>query len=71
MAKQKSTASAYTTSAGSATTHWTDEETSHLIRYLTLHRTEGGDGNNFKQATFTAAVAHLLEPRMAFQRRTM
>ncbi|KAG1821400.1 hypothetical protein EV424DRAFT_819495 [Suillus variegatus] len=64
MAKRKSTSTApvnNTASVGSAT-HWTDEATSRLIQYLTLHRAEGGDGINFKQATFAAAAAHLLEP---------
>ncbi|KAG1750037.1 uncharacterized protein EDB91DRAFT_1032657, partial [Suillus paluster] len=41
---------------------WTEEETTRFIQYLALHRTEGGDGINFKQATFAAAGAHLLEP---------
>ncbi|KAG1842856.1 hypothetical protein DFJ58DRAFT_665658, partial [Suillus subalutaceus] len=63
MAKRKSTsANTGTTSAGPATTHWTDEETSRLIQYLTLHCAEGGDGTNFKQSTFTAAAAYLLKP---------
>lgn len=64
MAKRKSTSTVpvnNTASVGSAT-HWTDEATSRLIQYLTLHRAEGGDGINFKQATFAAAAAHLLEP---------
>jgi hypothetical protein len=63
MAKQKSAASANAgPSTGPTTTHWTSEETSCFIQYLTLHCAEGGDGTNFKQAAFAAAAAHFLEP---------
>ncbi|KAG2121296.1 hypothetical protein DEU56DRAFT_918224 [Suillus clintonianus] len=62
MAKQKSTSVNTGAGAGASSAHWTDEETTRLIQYLALHHAEGGDGINFKQATFAAAVAHLLEP---------
>ncbi|KAG1824002.1 hypothetical protein EV424DRAFT_744733, partial [Suillus variegatus] len=62
MAKRKSTSANTGAGAGASSAHWTDEETTRLIQYLALHHTEGGDGINFKQATFAAAVAHLLEP---------
>jgi hypothetical protein len=49
-------------SSSDSSAHWTTEETSHLIEYLILHRAEGGDGVNFKQAAFTGAADYLLEP---------
>jgi hypothetical protein len=60
MARKKTTTTPASASGSSA--HWTFEETSRLIEYLTIHRAEGGDGINFKQTTFTGAAAHLLEP---------
>ncbi|KAG1726989.1 uncharacterized protein EDB91DRAFT_1254103 [Suillus paluster] len=52
--RKKPTPSAASGSDSSA--HWTIKDTSCLIEYVILHRAEGGDGVNFKQATLTVSV---------------
>ncbi|KAG1781342.1 hypothetical protein EV702DRAFT_962813, partial [Suillus placidus] len=42
--------------------HWTEDHTSSLIKFLASHRSEAGDGMNFKIGVFQAAAAHFLEP---------
>ena len=39
--------------------HWSDQEMTQLIQYLHEHRSEGGDGGNFKNLTLNAAAWHL------------
>ncbi|KAG2359623.1 hypothetical protein BDR07DRAFT_1225496, partial [Suillus spraguei] len=41
---------------------WTEDHTSSLIKFLTAHKLEAGDGMNFKIGVFQAAAAHFLEP---------
>ncbi|KAG1734381.1 uncharacterized protein EDB91DRAFT_1250893 [Suillus paluster] len=43
-------------------THWTKDHTSSLIKFLASHRSEAGDGMNFKIGVFQAVTAHFLEP---------
>lgn len=58
MAREDTPAEAPTTSSGC----WTEGDTSQLIKFLTAHRSEAGDGMNFKVSVFQAAAAHFLEP---------
>jgi hypothetical protein len=39
--------------------YWTEEDTTRLVQYLWEHRSECGDGGNFKNATLNAAAEHL------------
>jgi hypothetical protein len=38
---------------------WGDEETTQLVQYLWEHRSECGDGGNFKNVTLNGALEHL------------
>ena len=38
---------------------WTQEDETALINFLTAHKSEAGDGLNFKQSVWTVAAAHL------------
>ena len=42
---------------------WSEDETTQLVEYLWEHRSEGGDGGNFKNPTINAAVQHLISLR--------
>ncbi|KAG2361843.1 hypothetical protein BDR07DRAFT_1485419 [Suillus spraguei] len=59
MARKKTTTPSANDVGALAVARWTAAETSHLLEYLIAHRTEGGDGMGFKQATFTSASIHL------------
>lgn len=39
--------------------HWNVAETRALLEYLNDHKSEGGDGLNFKATTYRAAAAHI------------
>ena len=41
------------------TAHWTPKEELAFINFLVEHKSEAGDGRNFKVATFQKAEAHL------------
>ncbi|KAG2158513.1 uncharacterized protein EDB93DRAFT_1076769, partial [Suillus bovinus] len=51
-----------TTSTTPSRTHWTEDHTLRLIKFLASCRSEAGDGMNFKIGVFQAAAAHFLEP---------
>ncbi|KAG1791019.1 uncharacterized protein HD556DRAFT_1445541 [Suillus plorans] len=53
---------AETSTSSSTRVHWTEDHTSSLIKFLAAHRSEAGDGMNFKIGVFQAAAAHFLEP---------
>ena len=38
---------------------WTQEDETALIDFLIAHKSEAGDGLNFKQSVWTVAAAHL------------
>ena len=56
--------------APTATKHgqWSVQEKSELINFLSNHKTEVGDGANFKQTIWTQAATHMsmLHPNVIF-----
>ena len=44
---------------------WNDEEIKHFLQYLVDHRSEGGEGGNFKAPTFNKAAKHIASYRKA------
>ncbi|KAG1767213.1 hypothetical protein EDD22DRAFT_844584 [Suillus occidentalis] len=49
------------TEAGLLMVHWTEDHTLSLIKFLAAHKSEAGDGMNFKIRVFQAAAAYFLE----------
>ncbi|KAF8060959.1 hypothetical protein FPV67DRAFT_1631942 [Lyophyllum atratum] len=50
-----------TAEATSKKAAWTHADTTHFLEYLIEHKSEAGDGGNFKVATWRACAAHLNE----------
>jgi hypothetical protein len=47
------------------TARWNEDETKLFIEYLVNHKSEGGDGGNFKSTTMRAAADHIAAYRTA------
>ncbi|KIN97526.1 hypothetical protein M404DRAFT_970521, partial [Pisolithus tinctorius Marx 270] len=44
---------------GAKRADWTAEETTALIKYLHVHRSECADAGNFRQVTYVNAAEHI------------
>jgi hypothetical protein len=47
------------------TARWNVDETNQFVQYLVDHKSEGGDGGNFKSTTLRAAADHIAAYRTA------
>ena len=62
--QRDATAEALANPGPSSRINWTTGETTQLIKFLAAHRSEAGDGMNFKLSVFQAASesTHVCEP---------